>query len=517
MSEKYTELKQKEACDDGNKPTMPPYYHEEDAIPMKELLLLRRLIFVLLRGKKMILIITFVVLLVTVFGLIIVPQLQLNTKGTVQTAVKLYFTGIDVGQTPSGANYDINEMKSAEILQNAINDTDIDGSNMSQETLKACISFQAVIPESKAEILQAIGTITDANAKIAALKELSNTKTYPDTYIVKLNLSNGLRIDKEEGQELLNNIVLEYKKHLIEEYGDNQTLSDVVGKSVDLSKYDYIEAANILDEQLAQMESFVKNNMEKVDTNTIENANVDSDTKTSSEVAGMNPQDFSEALSSIRSVDMEGIFAMIGTYNLTKDSTKVVAVYNQLAADKAAKETQYEKEAAAVKAAMANSSKNKATIVLGDVGSNPVSLNSENDQYNDFVLQYIEAEKSAVKARADAKYYRAEAERFSRVAVSNNQQSPEVKAVAASISLLNNKLAYWTQVINNVTEEYNAQITYQKYLEQLLPARFYANTATGHSLKFIIGLGVLIGLFLGALSVLLKAGIKEGFFDVKNK
>ena len=232
-------------------------------------------------------------------------------------------------------------------------------------------------------------------------------------------------------------------------------LADVFASGMNLGDYDYIEAANILDDQLDRMNSYVTNHMAQTDVH--------------STVTGMNPADISSALTSIRSVDMERIFAMIGTFYLTKDSEKVVAIYQQLAEDKEKAAAQYDEEAASLKTMIQNFKKDKQTVVLGNMGTDPIALTSENEQYNKFVTQYIDAGTNAANARQDANYYRSEAERFSAAGPLPSGYSAEKEKATKAIGLLKDKLVYWTKIINDTAEDYNSQATYQHYMEQLLP------------------------------------------------
>ena len=177
----------------------PHGVYEEEGISLRELLL------VLIRGKKTIIWVTVIVFLATVVGTMIVSNVQIGTRGTVETAVQLYFSGIEVGQTPSGGMYDVNEIKSADVLQNAIDNIDFGSQTISLEKLRSNISFRAVVPDSVAKTLENLKDIKDDNIKIERLEELSG---YSDIYIVTLNLASDLGLDEEQGRMLLDNIIL---------------------------------------------------------------------------------------------------------------------------------------------------------------------------------------------------------------------------------------------------------------------------------------------------------------------
>ena len=456
---------------------------------------LRELVLILMRGKKTIVWITLVVFLITVIGATVVPKINIGTKGTVQTAVQLYFSGIEIGQTPTGGTYDVNEIKSADVLQKAIDNIDFGRQRIPLGKLKSSISFQAVVPDSVAKTLQNLQDIKNDEIRMQQLEKLEG---YSDIYIVKLNLANDLGLDEEQGRVLLDSIITEYKAQLIDKYGDNAVLADVFASEFNLDQYDYIQAADILNDQLERMELYVSNRMPQT--------NVDST------VTGLNPADISSALTSIRTVDMERIYTMIGAFYLTKDPTKVVALYEKLAEDNEKAAAQYSEEAASVKAAIANFKKDDQTIVLGNMNSQPINLKNENKSYNDLVDKYVEAGTKASSAAEDARYYRAEAARFMTASPADRGNSLKAAQAEESIGLLKDKLDYWTGIINDTAKDYDAQATYQHYAEQLMPARSYASLQEGPNRALMAAIGLMLGLVLGVLAVLFRAYMKEERF-----
>ncbi|MDD4564176.1 MAG: hypothetical protein PHE79_01625 [Eubacteriales bacterium] len=473
---------------------MPHGGYEGDGISLRELLL------VLIRGKKTIIWITIIVFLVSIAGTMIVSNVDIGTKGTVETAVQLYFSGIETGQTPSGGIYDVNEIKSADVLQNAIGNIDFGSQTISLEKLRRNISFQAVVPDSVAKTLENLKDIKSDEIKIERLEALSG---YSDIYVVKLNLASDLGLDEEQGRMLLDNIILEYKEYLIYKYGNNAVLADIFASDIDLGQYDYIQAAGILNDQLERMELYVSRNMPRTDVH--------------STVTGLNPADISSALESLRNVDMERIYTMIGAFYLTKDPAKAVALYEQLADDKEIEAAQHREETAAIKTAITGYKKSEQTIVLGDMISAPITLTSENKGYNDLVTRFIEAGTMASNAAQDAAYYRSEAERFKTAMPLTRENSLEAAQAEENINLLQGKLVYWTGVINDTAEDYYSAASYQRYAEQLMTAGTYEKMEEGQSMLLIAAIGLILGLVLGVLVVLFRAYIREDQYILSSK
>jgi hypothetical protein len=460
--------------------------YEEEGISLRELLL------VLIRGKRTLIWVTIIVFLATAAGALIVPKISIGTHGTVQTAVQLYFSGIEVGQTPTGGTYDVNEIKSADVLQKAIDNIDFGTQQVSLEKLKANLSFQAVVPDSVARTLENLKEIKDDNIKIERLEALNG---YSDVYIVKLNLASDLGLDREQGRILLDNIILEYKERLINKYGDNAVLADVFASGLSLDQYDYIQAAEILNDQLERMELYVTHHMPQ--------------TNVHSTVTGLNPADIASALESIRAVDMERIYTMIGAFYLTRDPGKVVALYEQMAEDNEKASAQYKEEAESIKTAIASYKKDEPVVVLGDMNAAPISLSSEDPEYDKLVTRYIEAGTLASSAAEDGRYYRSEAERFRTALPLTREDSLKAAQAADGIKLLREKLISWTGIINETAQDYYSEATYQHYAEQLMPAKMYESLEEGPNLLLMAAIGLVLGLVLGVLAVLFKAYMRE--------
>jgi len=151
---------------------------------------------------------------------------------------------------------------------------------------------------------------------------------------------------------------------------------------------------------------------------------------------------------------------------------------------------------------------------MGDTGSAPLNLTSENKQYNKFVTQYIEAGTNAVNAIQDAYYYRAEAERFKVALPLTRGSSLKVAQTEDSIQLLQEKLVYWTDIINETSKDFYSEATYQHYVEQLMPARTYDSLELGPSLPLTAAIGFVLGLVLGVLVVLFKEYLKDEDFNM---
>lgn len=477
--------------EDGRELYSPEDRYEEEGISLKELFL------VLIRGKKTIGVITAIILVITLLGSILVPNISIGTKGQVETAVQLYFPGIENGQTPDGEAYDINELKAAEILQKAVDNIAL-SSEPNITELASCITFQAVIPDYAAKTLE---NIKDLKTEDLKLERLEGLVINPNTYIVTLNVSNDLGISYEEGRELLDNIVQEYRAWLVTKYANYAVLPDVFAEEFSLEEYDYSQAAGILDDQLTTMGNYVDTYIQ--------------DSNFNSAQTGLSKEDLQNALNAIRTVELEQLFAKIAGYHITKDAENVVAIYERMAEDKERQADKSNEEAVAIKGVIENFNGNEKTVIMGNNAGEQITVKTESQQYNDFVLQYISAGTMATAASADAGYYRAQGEKFKAVLAGaegtgtiNGPESKVGKEAQQSIERIKEKSIYWTEVINITIADYFDQTTAEKYVEQLVPTKDYT-MGEGGNLPLNMAIGLVLGLVLGVLVVLFRAYMKE--------
>ena len=91
-------------------PFMGPQYqseneYDQEGISLKELLL------VLIRGWRTIVVVAVAAVIIAMAVSIVAPHVSIGTKGEVQTAVQIYFSGIDEGKRPDGTVYDVDVYK----------------------------------------------------------------------------------------------------------------------------------------------------------------------------------------------------------------------------------------------------------------------------------------------------------------------------------------------------------------------------------------------------------------------
>ncbi|QHI71306.1 YveK family protein [Aminipila terrae] len=461
-----------------------PYYHEdEDEISLKELML------VLIKGKKIIAVVTALAVAVTLIGSVLISNINIGTKGEVQTAVRLYFDGIEKGMTPDGLPYDSNEIKAAEVLEKAMSDMSINNKPSASDVAE-CITLTAVIPDEAAETLQ---NISDLKTEDLKLEKLESLEIHPDTYILSFDVKNKLGLSLEEGRELLDNVILEYKNQLMQKYSDYSVLADTFAGDFSVDKYDYIQATDLMNEQIQIMEQYTKNCI--------------TDDNFTSQVTGMSKANILNALEAVRDVNIELLYTKIAVSYATKNAAKSVAIYEKLAEDKQREYSKSNEEASSLYALITNFKVPEQTLVINNSTGGAFSLKKQNAQYDSMVTRYTVAAGRATTALADSNYYAAEAERFRNSDTFSGADSQEAKEIVKLLDLTKKNVTQNMKVINKTVKDYYNEKAYKKYAEQLIPTQSY-DKDNGMNLPLNLAIALAAGLILGVLIVLFKEYLK---------
>lgn len=456
--------------------------HKEDEISLKELL------FTIIRGKKIILLTALIVLLAVTVVSMALPYIErLNSRGAVQTAMQLYFPSIKDGNAPSGGKYNPSEIKSVEVLQAAVTDANLQNRGISLALLQNNISFEALLSAESQAALNRINALENEELKLQQLEGLSLN---PDAYILTLHVANGLNISLDEARRLSDAIVYAYKDWLIATYGAQAELANVFDSGLKLEEYDYIQTADILNTQLTSMENYVN---------------------LRGGLNGVSAEQFYEVrdvLDSIRTVELEVLYTKIATHNLTKDSQKAEAIYQQMVEEQTRFADQKAEEAASLMDMITNYRSNQEKILLGGMGGTALNLQTSSAAYDELVLRYTLAKNQEARARAEAEYYRRQGERLAG-ADSNIQATEEdIRQTVENINTIKEKLVYWTDEINRINNANQRDDMHQKYAEQLVPAGVYRQESSVN-LLMNMAIGLAAGLLIGILAVLLKEFLKD--------
>ena len=108
---------------------------------------LRELIEVVWKGKWIIAIITIVAVLLTGIG----TYLMIPNSQRVVAIVELNYPGIELGQNPDGTKFDIRQLKSPYVIENALKTLGLDKNGVKLDEVRRKIDITSIIPNDIAQ------------------------------------------------------------------------------------------------------------------------------------------------------------------------------------------------------------------------------------------------------------------------------------------------------------------------------------------------------------------------------
>jgi len=441
---------------------------EQREISLKELFL------VIWKGKYLIAIVAFAFLFVTAVGAFIYDK----TNSEVATIVTFQWIGIGQGEYPDGSRFDYAEAIEPYAITLAIAETGLD---LTTTDVRENLKLTPIVPDDVLETIQ------------IALEEGEQVTYFATDYKVVLN--NGeLGITVEDGIELVNNIIEEFRNDFERKFINQVTVLDFVhevddnGNRVltDFDEYEYIDAYNILADQI----SLITNAMYARD-----------DSGFYSPTLGITFDDIIVQTDLLGRLEMTQIATRTNSYLLSKDKDYVVLNYEykievaQLELDKT---IQKEADAATM---VDNYAGSVQTIIIPGLGD---TQELEIDTYyNTLINNQITMQNSIAELEKDIEFYQLQIDRLNgddpSFNVTPETQAEEAVKVSNYIDDAIFKLGDVVDDSNVLLAEYNVYVTSNVIKPLMAPE--YQSTV---SVLLFAAVGAVVGAGLGTVVVLFK-------------
>lgn len=168
--------------------------------------------------------------------------------GTVSSVINFSFDGIESGLDPAGNKFDVNEIKSKDIIRESLKETGLDGD---VNHIYSHINIDGVVPLDVIERITKYDSIYNSDV-IVSSKSIQDTSYYPTQYKIVLECGSETGLSKKEGALLLNKITEKYREVFYNNYGYNSSLESAV-VSIDYTEYDYVDAVDVFDSSLGSL------------------------------------------------------------------------------------------------------------------------------------------------------------------------------------------------------------------------------------------------------------------------
>lgn len=427
-----------------------------------------------------------------VIGLLMVVAGQLAGKSSyAQAVITFQYEGIEDGLDPNGASFDINKLKSPTVIEAALADLDVGG--ISVETVRRSIVIEGVIPEDAVERITVINEMAVKDA--AQYEKILDVSYFPAQYVITLYQVKG--VSKSETRDILNAVLDSYKKYFLDTYANTEVLT-VTGNLIEYKDYDYTEAVDLLQSQMDIMMSYVEERQ-----------------KQSSEFRSVNTGlsfgDIVTSLETIESVDMSNLSSYIETNTLTKDKERLVEYY-------AYRIKKYNTDLYTLQQQLATTQQTidayvKDPVVIVSSQESTQEITQANDYYDQLLARKLSLSDQISKINAEINDMYTQ---FNTIIESSRQSTQsEYDKADEMLDRLITKIAEWTQLIEDTTEEYYTTTLFSNAVKIAVPAQYHA---AGGMMK--VAKKILIGMAAMVLLVLIVwciDGLRIELADIRRK
>jgi len=429
---------------------------------------LKDLFDVVWKGKFLVIVMSAAFLLVAFTASIVYD----NMTSQITTVVTMQWSGISAGNYPDGTRYEYTEAIEPYIITAAIAKTELEGMNAGD--VRSNLVLDPIVPNDIATLIQ------------QAIENGEQMSYYATNYRLTLN-NGGLNISVNEGRDLLNNILEEFRSDFEKKYINQRIILDYT--NTDFASYDYIEAYEILNQQVNLVDSIM-------------NLRVSEDPGFVGQISGDRGIGFSDILvqtSLLKSLELNQIISRTNTYMLSKDVDYLITKYTYDVDVKQLELDKQEAKEADIQLLLNNYEGETTTIIIPGV-DNDLTIDT---YYQTLLKSIIELQSSIAELQQDINYLQMQIDRLKGEDIDFNvtlqQQEDEAVIVEAAISSANTKLDTIVSDANELLVQYNDYIT-SSIIKPLMAPEYQSNV----NVKLYSAIGLLAGAGLSVVIVLFK-------------
>lgn len=426
-----------------------------------------------------------------------------NGIGTVTAMVTFAYEGIENGEDPNGAVFDITKMKAPIILDAALAQTGITA--ISTDELRNALSFEGVVPTDVQERIATLQTIGEKTP--AALEQILEISYHPTQFKLTLDIRT-LDLSDTDGKSLLTAVMDEYRTWFFKAYGGATSLGESI-TALDLTSYDYAEALDIVETQANLISSYLATLQAEAP-----------DFRSSS--TGFTFSDLQSHLSVLSDVDAAKLNSLILSAGLTRDRTSLEAYYAyqiQLAGSDLVK---LKEQQAGIEASINSYQKDSVLIMSTGDAASPTTMTQSSEAYDSLFQQrtLMTGRVAEQQQRLTLLQQRQSSLLNLDTATVTAAQIATAKAkVDAALPELTTKLSDLIQLVNATADEYYETVAFKTAYQIALPAQTFSSGIKGvlmSGIKFT-AVTVVLGLFVSFAVVLLPPLVTGQLFQIRRR
>lgn len=384
-----------------------------------------------------------------VLGAVIVGFKALTGNSSYANAVISFsYDGIDQGQDPNGGALDVTKIKSTPIVSAALENLQM--KDVDVEDVRSAMKITGVMPDSVKQEIAVINTVAEDAAEYYT--NISDLDYFPSQYVVRLNKIKGLKA--EQTAELLNAILSAYRDYFLETYANTDVLS-LSTNVINYEDYDYLQAADMLTNQIDLMQNYVDARAEEAGTFRANST-------------GLSFGDLSNSIETIRTLDLGNFISYVQSRNLTKDAAIRVDYYQYQI-------EQYNLKLQEVQAQLSNVEKSitdyeKDPVIVMSNQDSVTTSEQKNAYYDELVKQKLELTEqiASINTSLNENYTRLNA----LADIVNGGSEEEIAHADTLLANLINTINSWGKLVQNTTEEYYNTSRFADAYQVSVPAQY---------------------------------------------
>lgn len=427
------------------------------------------------------------IIIAAMLGALIVSLKTVETirnKPPITALVSFSYKGVEKGLDPDGRTFDVNTLKTPEVIKNALTELDIDLENL--EGVRQNIRISGIIPSDAIDRITMYQSVVEKsqNGNLPAAEAVLDVSYFPTQYEVTFNYGK-TGLSKDKAVQVLNTTLEKYRDYFYKQYGYNDTLGAAVS-TIKYSDYDYPEAVDLFRSTLSTLAKYI-NGISNADTTHFRSSD------------GYTFDDLYETIKTIRSLDLDKAESLITVNNITKNKQDSIDYYQfrieSLTRQKDADEESYR----AVVSAKESYEKDKLLLVQNGEGTNQeISKNSE--EYDRLVQKEVNLAAEIAETRQQINFYESRKEALNKA---SNCTPAQMEDMEKRLSDVDTKVKDIVEKTKAAAEEYYEEVEYANAYKVLVPA---ANSKTA-GIKAIIKGSLKLVVLVEAFIFLMYFGI----------
>lgn len=398
----------------------------------------------------------------------------LGEKSYASAVVNFGFDGIDEGKDPSGGLFDVTKLKSTAVVNDALeelgwNDKDI-------EEIRASLKIQGVIPESVKQQIAVINTVAEDAAEYYTT--IGDLNYFPSQYTVTLYRCKGM--SGSETRELLDAILLAYRNYFMDSYAAMTSLGFAT-EVLDVNTYDYMQAADMLGNEIDVMEGYVETKAEEAP-----------DFRANS--TGLSFGDLASSISTVKRLDLNNYVSFVQANNLTRDAGVQIDYYNYQIKQYNLGIQELQTQRSHVEKTIEEYEKDPVIVMSNQ--ESVTETTQKDEYYNELLQQKLDLNRQISELNTALN------EAYDMVNVLNasgqSQKEEDYAYADALLAGLVSTVESWGTLVQQTTEEYFESELYADAYRILIPAQYSAMGGIGELAKKMV-------IFGGAAAVLVAA------------